>query len=91
MEKSQKTGFFLDQREMRSWVQELVKGKRVLNAFAYTGGFTVYALAGGAVRVDSLDISKEAVEAARRHVVLNGWNPEIHGFICEDVFHFLRE
>jgi 23S rRNA (cytosine1962-C5)-methyltransferase len=89
--KSQKTGFFLDHREMRQWVQHLSKGKRVLNAFSYTGGFSVYALAGGAKRVDTVDISKEAIEAAKRHVALNGWDPQSQGFFCEDVFAFLRE
>lgn len=91
LEKSQKTGFFLDHREMRQWVRHLAKGKRVLNAFSYTGGFSVYALAGGAERVDSLDISAEAIEAAKRHVALNGGDPEKQGFFCEDVFAFLRQ
>lgn len=89
--KSQKTGFFLDQREMRKWVGELAKGKRILNAFSYTGGFTVYALAGGAKSVDSVDISEEAIEAARQHVKLNGLTPRDGHFICEDVFTFLRQ
>lgn len=91
LEKSQKTGFFLDHREMRQWIRHLAHGKRVLNAFSYTGGFSVYALAGGAKSVDSLDISEDAIEAAKRHVVLNGWNSENHGFFCEDVFDFLRQ
>ncbi len=89
--KSQKTGFFLDHREMRKWVQHLAKGKHVLNAFSYTGGFSVYALAGGAKRVDSVDISEEAIEMAKRHLALNGWDPQNQGFFCEDVFSFLRE
>jgi 23S rRNA (cytosine1962-C5)-methyltransferase len=91
LEKSQKTGFFLDHREMRQWVRQLAKGKTVLNAFSYTGGFSVYALAGGVKRVDSLDISEEAIEAAKRHVELNGWDAQRHGFFCEDAFTFLRE
>ncbi|MBS0655614.1 MAG: class I SAM-dependent rRNA methyltransferase, partial [Verrucomicrobia bacterium] len=86
-----KTGFFLDHREMRQWVRQLAKGKRVLNAFSYTGGFTVYALAGGATRVDSVDISKEAVAKACAHVTLNGFDAESQGFVCEDLFVFLRE
>jgi 23S rRNA (cytosine1962-C5)-methyltransferase len=89
--KSQKTGFFLDHREMRQWVRLLAKDKRVLNAFSYTGGFTVYALDGGAKCVDSVDVSKEAVEAAKRNVNLNGWNSEGLGFFCDDVFAFLRQ
>jgi 23S rRNA (cytosine1962-C5)-methyltransferase len=91
LSKSQKTGFFLDHREMRQWIRELSKGKRVLNAFSYTGGFTVYALAGGAKNVDSVDLSEDAIEAAKRHVTLNGWNSQRMGFFCEDVFFFLRQ
>lgn len=89
--KSQKTGFFLDHREMRLWVKLLAKNKRVLNAFSYTGGFSVYALAGGAKSVDSLDISQDAIETAKRNVALNGWNPQDQGFFCEDVFVALRQ
>lgn len=89
--KSQKTGFFLDHREMRQWVRHLAKEKRVLNAFSYTGGFSVYALAGGAKMVDSVDVSEEAIEAAKRHIDLNGGNSQKLGFFCEDVFAFLRE
>lgn len=91
LEKSQKTGFFLDHREMRSWVRALSKDKRVLNAFSYTGGFSVYARAGGAKQVDSVDISEAAIAAASKHVALNGWNTETDNFICQDVFVFLRE
>jgi 23S rRNA (cytosine1962-C5)-methyltransferase len=91
LSKSQKTGFFLDQREMRQWIGQLAKGKRVLNAFSYTGGFTVYALAGGATCVDSVDISQDAIEAAKKHVVLNGWDVQKDRFICDDLFIFLRQ
>lgn len=91
LEKSQKTGFFLDHREMRQWVQYLAKGKSVLNAFSYTGGFGVYALGGGAKKVDSVDISEQAIEAAKRHVGLNGWDIQNQGFFCDDVFIFLRQ
>jgi len=90
-EQGQKTGFFLDHRDMRQLVRTLAAGKRVLNAFAYTGGFTVYALAGGASSVDSVDISGQAVEMARRHVVLNGFDAGQQGFYTADVFQFLRE
>lgn len=90
-EQSQKTGFFLDHREMREQVRSFAEGKRVLNAFSYTGGFTVYALAGGASRVDSVDISEAAMTQARRHVALNGFDPGKHGFYVADVFQFLRE
>lgn len=91
LEKSQKTGFFLDHREMRQWIKTLARGKRVLNAFAYTGGFTIYALAGGAEFVDSVDISGEAVQAMRENVALNQLDAQRCGFFCEDVFQFLRE
>lgn len=91
LSKSQKTGFFLDHREMRQWVRQLAKNKRVLNAFCYTGGFSVYALAGGAKTVDSVDVSEDAIEAAKRHVDLNGWESRSLGFFCEDVFDFLRQ
>lgn len=88
---SQKTGFFLDHREMRQWMGQLSEGKRVLNAFCYTGGFTVYALAGGAKQVDSIDISKEAIAAAKENVALNGQDVSKQGFFCEDVFAGLRQ
>lgn len=91
LEKSQKTGFFLDHREMRQWVRGLAQGKSVLNAFSYTGGFSVYALAGGAKRVDSVDISEEALEMAKKNLVLNGFSLDQQGIICKDVFTFLRE
>jgi 23S rRNA (cytosine1962-C5)-methyltransferase len=91
LHKSQKTGFFLDHREMRQWVRELSAGKRVMNAFSYTGGFSVYALAGGAKQADSMDISEEAIEAAKRHVALNQFDKNQQQFFCVDVFRFLRE
>lgn len=90
-EKGQKTGFFLDHREMRRLIGRLSKGKRVLNCFSYTGGFSVHALAGGAARVDSVDISQDAIDRAKRHVILNGFDGEAHGFYAEDVFEFLRQ
>jgi 23S rRNA (cytosine1962-C5)-methyltransferase len=87
---SQKTGFYLDQREMRKLAGSLASGRRVLNCFSYTGGFSVYALLGGAVRVDSVDISGPALELAKQNFRLNGLPPEEHGFIEADVFAFLR-
>lgn len=86
-EKGQKTGFFLDQRQMRAFVRTISKGKKVLNVFAYTGGFTVYAFAGGAFSVDSVDISKEAMEMAEKNSSLNGFKGN---FLVEDAFEFLR-
>lgn len=85
----QKTGFFLDHREMREMVRGLAEGKKVLNCFSYTGGFSVYAAAGGAPLVDSVDISGAAIQTAERNMKLNGFNPG--GLHTEDVFNFLRE
>ena len=90
-EKSQKTGFFLDHREMRERIRALALGKRVLNAFSYTGGFSIYALAGGAIRVDSVDISEDAIEMCKKHTLLNGFDVNANGFFSKDVFRFLRE
>lgn len=87
----QKTGLFLDHREMRSQIRSLAKGKRVLNCFSYTGGFTVAALAGGASRVDSVDISEAAIEGAKRNVSANAFDLTENGFYPSDVFQFLRE
>lgn len=87
----QKTGFFLDQREMRTWVRELSKGKKVLNAFCYTGGFTLAALTGGATRVDSVDVSGSAMQLCRENVALNGFDVQSHGFYQADVFDFLDQ
>ncbi len=88
---SQKTGFFLDHREMRLWIKELSKGKKVLNAFSYTGGFSLYALAGGAQSVDAVDISQDSLNTLKKNLVLNGFSPDSQGTYCADVFEFLRE
>lgn len=87
----QKTGFFLDHREMRQLIRELAKGKRLLNCFAYTGGFTVYAAAGGALSVDSVDLSAQAIAYARRNDAFNGFATAAERFHVADVFDFLRE
>lgn len=98
----QKTGFFLDQREMRAYVRELASGKRVLNCFGYTGGFSVAALAGGALSADTIDQDAGAVALAKKNVTLNNFKikevpsraerseVEGSGFITDDVFQFLR-
>ncbi|CDR33378.1 class I SAM-dependent rRNA methyltransferase [Criblamydia sequanensis] len=91
IQKGQKTGFFLDHREMRNKISELSKGKTVLNAFCYSGAFSVYSLKGGALKVDSVDISKEAILLARENVALNGFSNNENEFIADDVFTFLRE
>lgn len=86
----QKTGFFLDQREMRCFVSKISSEKKVLNCFSYTGGFSVYALRGGAQKVVSVEISKFAGDMANRNVALNFDHPN-HLSISADVFHYLRE
>jgi 23S rRNA (cytosine1962-C5)-methyltransferase len=87
---SQKTGFFLDLRETRGLVRALAQGRRVLNCFCYTGGFTVAALAGGAAAVDSVDSSAPAASLARRNLSLNGFPENDNRFVVADVFEFLR-
>ena len=87
----QKTGFFLDQREMRSLVRGHSRGLKVLNCFSYSGAFSVSALAGGASQVVSVDVSKTALAEGDRNVELNGLSKGTHRSICEDVFKFLRE
>ena len=87
---SQKTGFYLDQREMRKLVRDLARGRRVLNAFSYTGAFSVYALLGGASRADSVDSSAGALALARENFELNGLGSDAGYFFPADVFEFLR-
>jgi 23S rRNA (cytosine1962-C5)-methyltransferase len=88
---SQKTGFFLDQREMRKLVRCHSRGRHVLDCFSYTGGFSVYALAGGAIKVDLVDTSEKALALARQNLRLNGFEIEGNHFHAADVFKFLRE
>jgi len=90
VEQGQKTGFFLDQRDNRQLVKTLAKGKTVLDAFSYTGGFSVYAAAGGAKEVHSLDISEDAVALAEENVTSN-YPAAIHKGIVKDCFNYLRE
>ena len=91
IKRGQKTGFFCDTREMRKLIQNISHGKSVLNCFAYSGGFTLYALAGGASRVDSVDISENAISEARHNVALNGFESIPQDFYATDVFDFLRQ
>lgn len=87
----QKTGFFLDQRDSRKMVGELAKGHRVLNMFCYSGGFSAYALRGGAEHVDSVDISRKAIELTDANIALLGEDAvRRHSSYCEDVFKFLE-
>jgi 23S rRNA (cytosine1962-C5)-methyltransferase len=89
----QKTGFFLDQRENRARVEKLSKGKSVLNVFAYTGGFSVYAARGGAKQVVSVDMSTPAMQAAVRNFSYNQQFPTVksasHETVAEDAFEVL--
>ena len=87
--KGQKTGFFVDQRENRSLLESYSKGKRVLNMFCYTGGFSFYAMRGGAKLVHSVDSSAKAIELTKRNVELNFPNDTRHEAFCEDAFKYL--
>lgn len=87
----QKTGFFLDQRTNRQLVAAYAKNKTVLNAFSYSGGFSIYALQAGAKFVDSVDVSKKAIELTERNVSLNGFSTEQHQAHASDVLQFLRQ
>lgn len=84
--RGQKTGMFLDQRDNRQLVRSLAAGKRVLNLFAYHGGFSVYALAGGAASVVSVDVARAALEAAEENVRLNGPFEGEHSSLAADIF-----
>ncbi|MCR4965420.1 MAG: class I SAM-dependent rRNA methyltransferase [Bacteroidales bacterium] len=88
----QKTGFFLDQRDSRAMVEQYAKDKTVLNMFCYSGGFSSYALRGGATHVDSVDISRGAIDLTRNNIQLLGADFEKrHTACCEDVFAFLEK
>ncbi len=91
LDNSQKTGLFLDQREMRQLVRTYAKNRTVLNCFSYTGGFSVYAMAGEAKRADSVDTYHGAIESARANFKLNNLNDSDNGFYNEDVFSFLAQ
>ena len=87
--KGQKTGFFVDQRENRSLVEHYAAGRDVLNMFCYTGGFSFYAMRGGARSVHSVDVSAQAIELTRRNVELNFPGDPRHEAVCEDAFAYL--
>ena len=87
----QKTGFFLDQRENRALVGSLAKGRNVLNLFCYTGGFSIYALASGALHVDSVDSSRKAMMMVDRNVAINGFDESRHTSLCCDAIDYLRD
>lgn len=87
--KGQKTGFFIDQRENRSLLERYSKGKTILNMFCYTGGFSFYAMRGGARVVHSVDSSAKAIELTNANVGLNFPEDKRHVAYCEDAFKFL--
>ena len=89
--KGQKTGFFVDQRENRLLLEHYAKGKSVLNMFCYTGGFSVYAMRGGAKIVHSVDSSAKAVELTNLNVAMNFPDDNRHEAFCEDAFKYLDE
>jgi len=94
LKNSQKTGLFLDMREMRKLVGTMAKDKKVLNCFSYTGGFSLHAAKGGAKRVDSIDIATEAVATAKKNFEINGFLDKKDleaNFYDQDAFVFLRE
>ena len=87
--RGQKTGFFVDQRENRSLVEQYAQGKKVLNMFCYTGGFSIYALRGGAELVHSVDSSAKAITLTEANVALNFGETARHRSWAEDAFKFL--
>lgn len=89
--RGQKTGFFVDQRENRSLLEQYAKGKSVLNMFCYTGGFSVYAMRGEAKQVHSVDSSAKAIELTNDNVALNFPGDARHEAFCEDAFKYLDE
>lgn len=89
--RGQKTGFFVDQRENRSLLEQYAKDKSVLNMFCYTGGFSVYAMRGDAKQVHSVDSSAKAIELTNDNVALNFPGDARHEAFCEDAFKYLDE
>ena len=90
-EEGQKTGFFLDQRDNRALVGKYAAGRHVLNLFCYTGGFSVYALTGGAKSVDSVDSSAKAIALADRNLALNGCDSALWHNCCTDAIEYLGQ
>ena len=88
--KGQKTGFFVDQRDNRSLLEHYAKGRSVLNMFCYTGGFSVYALRGGATLVHSVDSSSKAIDLTRANAELNFPGDTRHDAFAEDAFRYLQ-
>ncbi len=91
VKEGQKTGFFLDQRDKRQALEKYSKGKKVLNCFSYTGGFSVYALGAGAKKVVSVDASEPALKTAEQNVLLNKLDEKKCEFILADVKEYLAD
>ena len=89
--RGQKTGFFVEQRDNRLLLERFAKGRRVLNMFCYTGGFSFYAMRGGAELVHSVDSSAKAIELTNRNVELNFPGDKRHQAFCEDAFRYLEQ
>ncbi len=89
--RGQKTGFFIDQRENRALVERYAQGKDVLNMFCYTGGFSLYALRGGAKTVDSVDVSQKAIDIVEANVKRNFPDCTNHRAIAADAFDYLND
>ena len=89
--RGQKTGFFVDQRENRALVERYAKGKDVLNMFCYTGGFSLYALRGGAKTVDSVDVSQKAIDLVNVNVAKNFPKATNHTAVVADAFEYLSK
>ena len=87
--RGQKTGFFIDQRENRALVERYAAGKEVLNMFCYTGGFSLYALRGGAKSVDSVDVSQKAIDLVQANVQHNFPQANNHTAVTADAFEYL--
>ena len=90
IQRGQKTGFYLDQRDNRAFLAQFASGAEVLNCFAYTGGFGVYALKHGAKKVTNIETSADALDLAKKNVLLNGMNPDLAESVQDDVFKALR-
>ncbi len=87
----QKTGFFIDQRENRKLVGEYSKGRKVLNMFGYTGGFSIYGMGGGARLVHTVDSSGKAIDLSRENAELNFPDDKRHGAFAVDAFGYFKE
>jgi 23S rRNA (cytosine1962-C5)-methyltransferase len=90
-EEGQKTGFFLDQRDNRKLLTQFVEGKKILNTFCYSGGFSIYALCAKAALVHSVDSSEKAIDLTRKNIELNGFSAMEHTCFAEDVFQFMKD